>query len=381
LLNQQYKKQSLCLNYSKKDYFNPSTSRIDNIKKKLFNHLTSNNVNNKLFIKNILKKNKNNNYIPKKLSEIQMHTTIENNSNKIKKSAKRRNKLSTNLYGEINYESFRENDKKTSNKVPTLKNLSPMNNKMQGNNIKSLIKLNKKSKINTNIKEILSLKGNLLKNKEKKYKTNICNILQKEKDSMLLESTSRNNLTNSNYNYIPITARDNNVYVSRSRNNDSNTNLIKSNTVLLEQNKNMSNQFISTDRKNYKKGNECNSQSKEEGKYINFNLNKINNNDKRQIIIAKKQKKNEDKFLVANTEMTLYQIWDKLVKFCKENNLNCQKEGLYNFIISTRNNQNYFKVEITHLSPLNIVKFFHGKNTESKMKEIITKLFIQIVNF
>jgi len=381
LLNQQYKKQSLCLNYSKKDDFNPSTSRIDNIKKKLFNHLTSHNVNNKLFIKNILRKNKNNNYIQKKLSQIQILTTIENNSNKIKKSAKKRTKQSTNLYGDINYESFRENDKKASNKVPTLKNLSPMNNKKYGNNINSLIKLNKKGKINSNIKEILSLKGNLLKNKEMRNKTNMCNILHKEKDSMLLESTSRNNLTNSNYNYIPITARDNNVYISRNRNNDSNTNLIKSNTVLLDQKQNMSNQFLSSERKNYKNGNEYNSQSKEDGKFININLNKINNNDKKQIIIAKRQKNNEDKFLVANTEMTLYQIWDKLVKFCKENNLNCQKDGLYNFIISTRNNQNYFKVEITHLSPLNIVKFFHGKNTESKMKEIITKLFIEIVNY
>ena len=381
LINQQYQKQSLCLNNSKKDYFNPSTSRIDNIKKKLFNHLTSNNVNNRLFIKNILKKNKNNNYIPKKLSQVQMHTTIENNSNKLKKSAKKRNKISNNLYGEINYESFRENDKKTSYKAPTFKNLSPMNNKMHENNINSLIKLNKKGKINTNIKEILSLKGNLMKNKEMKYKSNICNILQKEKDSMLLESTSRNNLTNSNYNYIPITARDNNVYVSRKRNNDSNTNLIKSNTVLLDQKQNMSNQFLSTERKNYNNGKEYISQNKEEGKHININLNKISNNDKRQIVISKRQKNKDDKFLVANTEMTLYQIWDKLVKFCKENNLNCQKEGLYNFIISSRNNQNFFKVEITHLSPLNIVKFFHGKNTESKMKEIITRLFIEIVNY
>ena len=381
-LNHQYKKQSLCMNYSKKDCFNPSTSRIDKIKKKLFNHLTSHNVNNKLLIKNILRKNKNNNYNPKKLSQIQMLTTIENNSNKLKKSTKKRNKQLTNLYGDINYESFRENDKKASNKISTLKNLSPMNNiKQNANNINSLVKLNKKSKINNNIKDILSLKGNLLKNKEMNYKSNRGNILHKEKDSMILESTSRNNLTNSNCNYIPITARDNIVFASRNRNNDSNLNLIKSNTILLEQKQNMNNQFLSTERKNYKNGNECNSQSKDQEKNININLSKINNNDKKQIIISKRQKNNEDKFLVANTEMTLYQIWDKLVKFCKENNLNCLKEGLYNFIISTKNNQNFFKVEITHLSPLNIVKFFHGKNTESKMKEIITRLFIEIVNY
>jgi hypothetical protein len=328
-----------------------------------------------------LKKNKNNNYIPKKLSQIQMHTTIENNSNKMKQSTKKRNKLSTNLYREINYGSFRENDKKTSNKVPTLKNLSPVNNKMHENNINSLIKLNKKSKIKTNINEILSLKGDIMKNKEMKYKSNICNNLQKEKDIMLLESISKNNLTNSNYNFLPITTRDNNVLVSRNRNNDSNINLIKSNTVLLEQKKNMNNQFLSTERNNYKNGKEYNSQNKENRKSININLNKLNNNDKRQIVIAKRQKNKEDKFLVANTEMTLYQIWDKLVNFCKDNNLNCHKEGLYNFIISTKNNQNFFKVEITHLSPLNIVKFFHGKNTESKMKEIITRLFIEIVNY
>ena len=276
-------------------------------------------------------------------------------------------------------------------KIPTIKNLSPVNNRKNSNNINTFKKINKKNKINRNIKEILSLKGNLIKNKSKlKNKTNIYNIMQREKDkerekdSFLIESTSRNNITNSNYSFIAITTRDKkdskHVYVSRNQNNDyiNNNNMIKSNTVLLEQKPSLQNKILSSERKSAKGKNikEWSSQSKEGGKYM-----MINNNDSRQIIINKKHNNNADKFLVTNTEMTLYQISEKLNKFCKENSLVCKKDGIYNFIISTQNNKNSFSVEITHSSPLNIVKFFHGKNTESKMKEIITRLFIEIVNY
>ena len=207
---------------------------------------------------------------------------------------------------------------------------------------------------------------------------------EREKDSFLIESTSRNNITNSNYSYIAITTRDKkdskHVYVSRNQNNEyiNNNNMTKSNTVLLEQKHSLQNKILSSERKSAKGKNikEWNSQSKEGGTYMI-----VNNNDSRQIIINKKHNNNVNKFLVTNTEMTIYQISEKLNKFCKENNLICKKDGIYNFIISTQNNKSSFSVEITHSSPLNIVKFFHGKNTESKMKEIITRLFIEIVNY
>ena len=304
-------------------------------------------------------------------------------------SLNNKSNVTNNNYKKIAFESFNEKNKKLVNKIPTLKNLSPVNNRKNSNNINTFKKINKKSKINRNIKEILSLKGNLIKNKTKlKNKSNIYNILQrekdKEKDSFLIESTSRNNITNSNYSYIAITTRDKrdskNLYVSRNQNNDyiSNNNMTKSNTVLLEQKHSLQNKILSSERKSTKGKNikERNSLNKEGGKYM-----AINNNDSRQIIINKKHNNNVNKFLVTNTEMTLYQISEKLNKFCKENSLICKKDGIYNFIISTQNNKSSFSVEITHSSPLNIVKFFHGKNTDSKMKEIITRLFIEIVNY
>ena len=386
-LNQQNKNGIININSnnSKKDNFKPATSRIHKSNKNICNLFSTNS--NKTLIKNILTKNIN--FNPKKLSQIQIGLTLENNFNKFKNSLNNKSNVTNNNYKKIAFESFNEKNKKLVNKIPTLKNLSPVNNRKNSNNINTFKKINKKSKINRNIKEILSLKGNLIKNKTKlKNKSNIYNILQrekdKEKDSFLIESTSRNNITNSNYSYIAITTRDKrdskNLYVSRNQNNDyiSNNNMTKSNTVLLEQKHSLQNKILSSERKSTKGKNikERNSLNKEGGKYM-----AINNNDSRQIIINKKHNNNVNKFLVTNTEMTLYQISEKLNKFCKENSLICKKDGIYNFIISTQNNKSSFSVEITHSSPLNIVKFFHGKNTDSKMKEIITRLFIEIVNY
>ena len=393
-MNQQTKNGiiSTNINNSKKDNFKPATSRIHQSNKNISNLLSTNTTNsNKTLIKNILTKNLNSNFKPKKLSQIQIGLTLENNFNKFKNSLINKSNIYNNYYKKITFESFNERSKKLINKIPTIKNLSPVNNRKNSNNINTFKKINKKSKINRNIKEILSLKGNLIKNKSKlKNKSNIYNIIQREKDkerekdSFLIESTSRNNMTNSNYSYIAITTRDKrdskHVYVSRNQNNDyiNNNNMTKSNTLLLEQKHSLQNKILSSERKSAKNKNikEWNSQNKEGGKYM-----MINNNESRQIIINKKHNNNVNKFLVTNTEMTLYQISEKLNKFCKENNLICKKDGIYNFIISTQNNKSSFSVEITHSSPLNIVKFFQKKNTESKMKEIITRLFIEIVNY
>ena len=119
--------------------------------------------------------------------------------------------------------------------------------------------------------------------------------------------------------------------------------------------------------------------NKESEKNININISKINNADSKKIKINKKQNLT-DKFFVTNTEMTLYQIYEKLNKFCKENNLMFKNNGQNNFIISEKNFKNNFYIEIIESSPSNIVKFFHGKNTGIKIKEISTKLFIEIAN-
>ena len=79
--------------------------------------------------------------------------------------------------------------------------------------------------------------------------------------------------------------------------------------------------------------------------------------------------------------MTLYQITKKINNFCKDNNLLYKKEGIYNIKIYNKNNQNFFRVEIANSSPMNIVKIFHEKNAGNNMKDIIKKLFIEIIQF
>ena len=82
--------------------------------------------------------------------------------------------------------------------------------------------------------------------------------------------------------------------------------------------------------------------------------------------------------------MTLNQIYAKIYEFCKRNNLECKKEGKNYFVIFEKNIQESFEVEIidsSNINQLNIVKFYHRKNTGEKMKEMITKLFIEIFSF
>ena len=371
---------------SNKEILNSVTNRPHRLNKSINNQL--NNLNSKIIFKNILKKNIDPNITSRQANQNLGFSTIENNSNTSKIGKKSNNNLCNKYYRKINLESFRErNDrnKKLINKISTLKNLSPLSNKTN-NNLNIVSKIIKKNKINKSIKEILSLKSNFRKNKGKmKYNSNIYKILQKEKnekniekdkESIIIESTSRNNITtNSINNNIPISIKEKKAIASRNLNND---NMTKSNTIIIDNN----NKFLSTERRIKKVNNikELSTQNKDKEQNININIDDSSINE--NIIIEKRKiHNNVDKFLVANTEMTLYQISYKLEKFCKENNLNYKKEGLYNFIISSKNSQNFFTVEVTHSSPLNIVKFFHGTNTQNKMKEIITRLFIEIVNY
>ena len=98
-------------------------------------------------------------------------------------------------------------------------------------------------------------------------------------------------------------------------------------------------------------------------------------------LISNRKQKTTDKFLVANTEMSLYQINNKIEIFCKENNLINKKEGIYNIKIYDKNFHNFFRVEIVHSNPMNIVKIIRGKNTGNNMKDFITKLFVDIINY
>ena len=82
--------------------------------------------------------------------------------------------------------------------------------------------------------------------------------------------------------------------------------------------------------------------------------------------------------------MTINQIYTKLNEFCKKYNLEFKKEGKNYFVIFEKNIKDSFEVEIIdsfNINQLNIIKFFHRKNTGEKMKEMITKLFIEIYSF
>ena len=343
----------------KKEYLCPSTYRLHKENKNM-NNLNINNLNNKIIVKNFLSKHVNSNYIPKKSNQSEIQTSIENNFNKLKNLIKN-NPI---FFNKKNCESFYEKNNRDSIKNKTFKNLTPNDNNTSNNvNINTVTSLNKKSKINRNIKEILSLKTNIKKNNKNKIKnkSNIGIIFKSEKEYIQFDSSSRNNINKSNY--IPITSRDKPLHVSRNQNYEISNNIAKSNTELIDPNKIFQNNFLS-DRKNNK--------NKESYNLLNSNGNK------------NKKQNNTEKFLSANTEMSLHQIYEKIVQFCKENNLEYKKKGKNNFIILDQNFNNSFIVEIIDSSSkkeLNIVKFYQGKNTGVKMKEMSTKLFIEIFNF
>ena len=347
----------------KKEYLCPSTYRFHIVNKSI-NNLNINNVNsNKTTFKNLLTKNVNSNNIPKKTNQNKIQTTIENNFNKLKNLIKNNPSLF-----KKNCESFCEKNMKLSKKNNTFKNLSPNgNNKSKDLNINTFSNINKKRKINRNIKDILSLKDNMKKNNKINNKSNTGKISQSEKENIPIESSSRNYFNKSNYNYnnIPISSRDKPLYVSRNQNYEINNDVVKSNTEIIDQNKIFQNNFLS-ERKSKK--------NFESSKFLNINKKNMQN---------KKHNKAE-KFLSANTEMSLLQIYEKFYQFCKENNLEYKKEGKNKYVIFDKNLINSFIVEIIDSSSknsLNIVKFYHGKNIGTKMKEMSTKLFMEIYNF
>ena len=321
-------------NSSNEMNYQNQTSRYNKIIKSI-NTFNINNLSNKILDKNILSKRINCYFIPNN----SRYSTNANNAKDIIKSG-------TNIL----------NNKINKNKViQSYKNLSPenINNITYENlnlNINTFKNINKGNKINNNIKKILSPNQKIKKSKVKND-SNIYNILYTEKD-----------LSKNKNNYIPITYRDKKPIRSRNSNNfvQNNETQFNSNTVYID---------LMSNTKNNNKLKES---------YNEINPQRTTVYSKR--LISNQKSKNANKFLVANTEMTLYQITNKIDSFCKENNLVYKKEGIYKIIIYNKTGKNFFCVEIAHSNSMNIVKIFHGKNTGNNMKQIITKLFIDIFN-
>ena len=317
------------LNNSNNEIFHQNSSRCNSKLIKSINTFNINNLKNKIIDKSLLTKKINCYFIPSNKSKIDKIKEMTKNdinlmSNKVKKNKiiKSYNYLSPDHINNIIYENL---------------------------NMNSFKKTNITNKIN-NYKNIISLNEKIKKNKVRNV-TNLYNIIKTEKD------LSKNKINN-----IPITSRDRKTNHSRNENFEVNNTKFETNTVFLDLAPNSKNDITS-------------------------NEQRMNSTNQRNSIYSKrfilnKKNKNTDKFLVANTEMTLYQITNKINAFCKENNLNCKKEGIYKFkIYNNKNVNNFFNVEIAHSTPMNIVKIIRGKNTGNNMKDIITKLFIDIINY
>ena len=317
------------LNNSNNEIFHQNSSRCNSKLIKSINTFNINNLKNKIIDKSLLTKKINCYFIPSNKSKIDKIKEMTKNdinlmSNKVKKNKiiKSYNYLSPDHINNITYENL---------------------------NMNSFKKTNITNKIN-NYKNIISLNEKMKKNKVRNV-TNLYNIIKTEKD-----------LSKNKINYIPITSRDRKTNHSRNENFEVNNTKFETNTVFLDLAPNSKNDITS-------------------------NEQRMNSTNQRNSIYSKrfilnKKNKNTDKFLVANTEMTLYQITNKINAFCKENNLNCKKEGIYKFkIYNNKNVNNFFNVEIAHSTPMNIVKIIRGKNTGNNMKDIITKLFIDIINY
>ena len=341
--NKEHKINEVVINLdnSNTEIFNPNFSRNNKIMKNI-NTFNINNASNKIIDKNIFSKKINCYFIPTNKNNIG-NSNIKKNINIIKEITKN----NTNLLN---------NKIKKNKNIHSFKNLSPdyiSNITYENLNLNAFKKNHKAKKINNNIKNILSANEKIKKTKIK-HDTNIYNIFKTEKD-----------VTKNKINYIPITSRDKQTNRSRNmifENNNTNTK-IESNTVYLDLSPNPRNNMLSA--------------KQDQRKEIPNQRNSVYSKD----LIFNRKKKNEDKFLVANTEMTLYQISNKIEIFCKENNLIYKKEGIYNIKIYDKNYHNFFSVEIAHSNPMNIVKIIRGKNTGNNIKDFITKLFIDIINY
>ena len=252
------------------------------------------------------------------------------------------------------------NDKIKKNKIiRSYKNLFPESinsityENIYSNNINTntFKKYNKTNKININIFS----PNQKIKKSKIKNKANLFNIFHTEKD--LSEKK--------NINSFPKTLKNNEPNRSINEKSNNNKNKFESNTVFINLSNITKNNLQSTNKPH------------------NIKLIKeISNHKNDNIIYSSNLKyKNNDKFIAANTEMTLYQITKKINDFCKDNNLIYKKEGICNIKIFNKNNQNFFRVEIAHSNPMNIVKIFHEKNAGNNMKHIIKKLFIEIIQF
>ena len=338
------------LNSSTNEINNKNNSSRYNKIIKSINTFNTNNLNNKIIDKNIISKKINCYFIPNNINQKEIRNSTNTNANikRIKDILKRGNNYMNN---------------RIKKNIQSYKNLSPnhINNITFENrnlNLNTFKKINKTNKINYDLQNILSINKKSKKNKTRNEK-NLYNAFYTEKD------ISKNKI-----NYIPITSRDQKTNHSRNYNNNlsninnTNTSQFESNTMFLLNRPYITNNLLST-----KKSND-----------LNIFQSRTNNIYSKRLISNNKTK-NKNKFLVANTEMTLYQITNKIDIFCKENNLNYRKEGIYNIKIYDKNNNNFFNVEIVHSTPMNIVKIFHGKNNGNNRKDIITKLFIDIVNY
>ena len=328
------------LNNSNNSYNDIQTQSHSSRYKKIIQSINNFNISNirkKIINKAILSKKINCYFIPNKLN-------ISKNINSLKHKIRN----SINLM----------NDKMKKNKIiQRCRNLSPeyinsitYENIYSNNiNINNFKKFNKANKIN------IFSPNQKIKKRKIINESNLYNIFLTEKDLY----------KKMNINYIPKTSRHNKPNRSRNENLNNNKNKFESNTVFIDLSNITKNNLLSTNKTHNKKIIKEFSSQKNDNNTYSSNL----------------KHKNNDKFIAANTEMTLYQITNKINQFCIENNLICIKEGIYNIKIYNKNYQNFFRVEIVYSSPMNIVKIFHEKNAGNNMKDIIKKLFIEIIQF
>ena len=151
--------QQINKNKIKNECLFPITYRMNKVNKSINN---INQLSNKIIVKNLLSRNINSNIMEKKSNQEQLQTTIENNLNTLKKIIKKNPIFSNKFYNKNFIKSFQEKNNKLTKKKNTLKNMS--NNEINNINLNTSSSVNKKNKINRNIKDILSLKVNIKKN-------------------------------------------------------------------------------------------------------------------------------------------------------------------------------------------------------------------------
>ncbi len=109
----------------------------------------------------------------------------------------------------------------------------------------------------------------------------------------------------------------------------------------------------------------------------NINARKYNskNNSKNKILLAERQKINP--FLFTNTNLSVNQIKNALINFCKKNNYEYSecKENKYIIFV---NKSDSFILEINNESKGRIIRFFHYKGSDEITKKNINKLWYEM---